>query len=44
VLSARPIKNPTSMLITLVVNMMSDSDVEALDEILSSFDVVGMLP
>ena len=44
VLSARPIKNPTSMLITLVVNMMSDSDVNALDQILSSFDVVGVLP
>jgi serine protease Do len=44
VLSARPIKDPTSMLITMVVNMMSDADVAALDQILGSFDVVGMLP
>jgi hypothetical protein len=28
----------------MVVNMMSDSDVAALDQILGSFDVVGMLP
>jgi serine protease Do len=44
VLSARPIKDKTSMFITMVVNMMSDSDVAALDQILGSFDVVGMLP
>ena len=44
VLTARPIQNKTSMLITLVVNMMSDTDFEALDEIIASFDVVGVLP
>ena len=44
VLSARPINNPTSMLILVVVNMMSDADFEALDEIIATFDVVGSLP
>lgn len=44
VLSARPINNPTSFLATLVVNMMTDADFEALDQILASFDVVGSLP
>jgi len=44
VLTARPIQNPTSLLITLVVNTMSDADLDALDEIMASFDVVGMLP
>ena len=43
VLTARPINAPTSMLITLVVNMMSDSDFEALDQMLASFDVVSTL-
>ena len=44
VLTARPIQNKTSMLVTLVVNMITDADFEALDEIIASFDVVGMLP
>ena len=44
VLTARPIQNKTSMLITLVVNMMSDADFEALDQIIASFDVVSTLP
>jgi serine protease Do len=44
VLTARPIQNKTSMLITLVVNMMTDSDFDALDQITASFDVVGVLP
>jgi serine protease Do len=44
VLSARPINNPTSMLITVLVNMMTDADFEALDEVLATFDVVGSLP
>ena len=44
VLSARPINNPTSFLVTVLVNMISDADFEALDEILATFDVVGTLP
>jgi serine protease Do len=44
VLSARPINNPTSMLIVVVVNMISDADFAALDEIIATFDVVGSLP
>lgn len=44
VLTARPINNPTSMLVTVIVNIISDSDYDALDEILATFDVVGRLP
>jgi serine protease Do len=44
VLSARPLVYKTSMLISVMVNIMSDSDIAAFDEILRSFDVVGVLP
>ena len=44
VLSARPQQYKTSMLVTVFVNMMSDSDAAALDEIMRTFDVVGTLP
>lgn len=44
VLSARPIQNKTDYLITLYVNIMSDADIDALDRILASFDVVGQIP
>jgi serine protease Do len=44
VLSARPINDPSSMLIILVVNMVLESDFDALDQILATFDVVGFLP
>lgn len=44
ILSARPITNPTSMLITVLMNMMTDADVDALDEALATFNVVGNLP
>jgi len=43
VLSAKPL-NSTSMLITVLVQMMTDADSAALDEILRTFDVVGVLP
>ena len=44
VLSARPIYDQTAFLITVLVNIMSDADATALDEILRTFDVVGNLP
>ena len=44
VLSARPIYDPSSMLIILIVNMTQESDFDALDQILATFDVVGYLP
>lgn len=44
VLSARPINNPSAYLVVLMVNMISDSDFDALDQILATFDVVGYLP
>ena len=44
VLSARPQEYKTSMLVTVIVNMLSDSDAAALDEIMRTFDVVGTLP
>ncbi len=43
VLSAKPLSS-TSMLVTVMVNIMSDADAAALDEILRTFDVVGSLP
>jgi serine protease Do len=43
VLSAKPL-NSTSLLITVIVQMMTDADAAALDEILRTFDVVGSLP
>ncbi len=44
VLSARPINNPTSLIVLLMVNMITDADYDALDQILATFDVVGNLP
>jgi len=44
VLSARPIVNKTSLLVTIMFNSMTDSDLDVLDEILRTFDVVGSLP
>ena len=44
VLSSRLINNPSSMLIVLVVNMVTDADLDTLDQILATFDVVGYLP
>ena len=43
-LSARPQVNKTSFLVTLLFNAMSDADLEVLDEVLNSFDVIGTLP
>lgn len=44
VLSARPINDPTSMIVILVANMITDADFTALDQIFATFDVVGNLP
>jgi serine protease Do len=44
VMSARPQVYKTSMLISVFVNIKSDADVAALDEILRTFDIVGILP
>lgn len=44
VVAARPIVYKTSMLVSVFVNIMSDADSAALDEILRTFDVVGVLP
>ncbi len=44
VLSARPINNQTSFLATVMVQILTDADLGALDEILRTFDVVGSLP
>ena len=44
VLSARPQQYKTSMLVTVMVNIMSDNDAAALDEIMRTFDVIGTLP
>lgn len=44
VLTVRPIQNKTSFLATVMVQIMSDADLAALDEILATFDVVGNLP
>lgn len=43
-LSARPIVHKTSMLLAVMVNIMTEDDLAALDEILRTFDVVGNLP
>jgi serine protease Do len=44
VMGARPINNPSAFLTLLQVQMISDADVDALEGILSSFDVVDSLP
>lgn len=43
ILSAKPL-NSTSLLVLVLVNIMSDADLDALDEILNTFDVIGPLP
>ena len=43
VLSAKP-TNSTSLLITVLVQMLTDADAAAFDEILRTFDVIGSLP
>ena len=44
VLAARPQANQTSFLATVMVQILSEADLIALDEILRAFDVVGTLP
>lgn len=44
VLTARPKQNKTAYLVTILFNAMSDSDLDALDQALDTFDVVGALP
>jgi serine protease Do len=44
VMAARPQVYKTSMLVSVFVNILTDADVAALDEILRTFDVVGVLP
>lgn len=44
VLAVRPINDPSSFLALVQVQMVSDADVDALEYILSSFDVVDALP
>ncbi len=44
VLTARPIQNKTSLLVTVLFNAMTDSDLEAFDQVLATFDVIGTLP
>jgi serine protease Do len=44
VLSARPKQNQTAFLLFVLVNVLNDADLNALDQILATFDVVGPLP
>jgi serine protease Do len=44
VLSARPIKDPTAYLILVEVKLVKETDLDALEQILQTFDVVGSLP
>jgi serine protease Do len=44
VLSAVPLNDPQSMLILVEMQITQEADFDALDEILKSFDVVGVLP
>ncbi|GAA5342593.1 MAG: hypothetical protein canaca05_00860 [Anaerolineaceae bacterium] len=43
ILSAKP-HSSTSLLVLVLVQIMSDADLDALDEILNTFDVIGPLP
>lgn len=43
-LAARPFNNPGAFLILVEVTLAKDADLDALDEILATFDVVGPLP
>lgn len=42
VLSARPIQNKTALLVLLLGNAMNDADLNALDHILATFDVIDL--
>ncbi len=44
ILSARPIDNPEAFLILVEVKIVQDADLDALDKILATFDVIGSLP
>jgi hypothetical protein len=44
VLSARPIEGQADFLMQVEGQIVSDADLEALDQILNSFEVVGTLP
>ncbi len=44
VLTAVPIDSPTDFLILLQVQIVNDSDLEAVDRILESFEVISILP
>ena len=44
VLTAVPFDNPESMLILVQVQIVKDADLDALDNILATFDVIGTLP
>ncbi len=44
VLSARPKENQTAFLLFVLVNIITEPDLNALDQILATFDVVGELP
>jgi serine protease Do len=44
VLSAVPVSDPQAMLILVEMQITQEADFDALDEILRSFDVVGVLP
>jgi serine protease Do len=44
VMAARPQVYKTSMLVSVFVNIKTDADVAAFDEILRTFDVIGVLP
>jgi serine protease Do len=44
VMVARPQVYKTSMLVSVFVNIKTDADVAAFDEILRTFDVIGVLP
>jgi serine protease Do len=43
-LSVRPINNPTSFLALVFVQIVTDADLDALDYIMQTFDVIGVLP
>ena len=44
VLTAVPINDPQSLLILVEMQITKESDFDALDQILATFDVVGSLP
>jgi hypothetical protein len=44
VLTAVPVDDPTEFLILLEVQIVNDGDLEAIDRILDTFEVVATLP